>query len=156
MLTATLPLPFHDFNTEYYPVCVACTVECLRMSTVECLLFDMIICFGQFKFRKIYWSCQFLCGPCLFENPAVWNLNLLDTPVALPQAILLLLCLCSWCVDRVISWSVDNLHPLSPAAFAWAASVCLQNRPCVRGAPQLPGLQIHSVWPWLWGEQTHH
>lgn len=107
-----LPSPFlFMILTQSITLCVACTVRCLRMSTVECLLFDMIICFGQFKFRKIYWSCQFLCGPCLFENPAVWNLNLLDTPVALPQAILLLLCLCSWCVDRVISWSVDNLHP---------------------------------------------
>lgn len=52
MLTATLPLPFHDFNTEYYPVCVACTVECLRMSTVECLLFDMIIFLVNSNFEK--------------------------------------------------------------------------------------------------------
>ena len=100
--------------TQSITLCVACTVGCLRMSTVECLLFYMMICFGQFKFWKIYWSCQFLCGPCYFQKPAVWNLNLLDAPVALPQARLLLLCLCSWCVDKTDNWSVDNLLPLFP------------------------------------------
>lgn len=38
--------------TQSITLCVACTVRCLRMSTVECLLFDMIIFLVNSNFEK--------------------------------------------------------------------------------------------------------